>query len=225
VALAVVPITYDEALPWLLGKHYARRVAPVSFAFGAYMGGVLVGVVTYGVPASAPLRRGVCGPDWSDSVLELNRLCCDALPNLPSRLIGHSLRLLPAPSVVVSYADTSMGHVGYVYQATNFLYTGLSAKRTDWSIEGVNSHGVTIADKTRGMPNRAQAIREMFGDRFSLQPRPRKHRYVFFCGTKRERRLMANALRYPVLQYPKGETARYDDGPQITTQTRLMLND
>ena len=31
------------------------------------------------------------------------------------------------PKIVVSYADTSKGHVGYVYQATNFIYTGMSA--------------------------------------------------------------------------------------------------
>ena len=54
-------------------------------------------------------------------------------------LVGRSLRLLPKPSVVVSYADTAQGHVGYVYQAANFIYTGLSAKRTDWKKTGAAS--------------------------------------------------------------------------------------
>ena len=40
-----------------------------------------------------------------------------------------------------------MNHIGTVYQATNWIYTGLSAKRTDWVIEGIDKHGQTIADK------------------------------------------------------------------------------
>lgn len=220
--ISVQPITFQDALPWLLNKHYARRVAPVTFAFGAYRDGALLGVVTYGTPVSSALRVGVCGPDYADKVLELNRLCCESERNLASTLVGRSLRLLPSPRIVVSYADLAVGHIGYVYQATNFLYTGLSAKRTDWTVEGLDLHGATIADKTRGMANRAQAIREMYGEAFKLQARSRKHRYVFFVGTARQRTAMRRALRYPVLSYPKGDSARYDAGAPLPTQMLLL---
>ena len=222
--LSVLPIPSEEATPWLLAKHYAKRLCPISYAFGAYRDTKLIGVVTYGTPASAPLRSGVCGPEWADKVLELNRLCCENSKNVASTLVGRSLRLLPKPSVVVSYADTAQGHVGYIYQATNFLYTGLSAKRTDWKIKGrEHLHGATVADESRGQENRAEWMREKYGDDFYLEDRPRKHRYVFPCGNAKQREQIRAALRYAVEQYPKGESKHYDASATIETQSALVL--
>ena len=219
--MTVEPIPTTEARPWILQKHYAHRMPCVQYAFGLYEDRCLRGVVTYGTPSSATLRIGVCGEGFT--VLELNRLCIDSdNANAASILVGRSLRDLP-PCVVVSYADTSQGHVGYVYQATNWIYTGLSAKRTDWHIDGMEGlHGQTIADKTRGMKNRADAIREMYGDAFSLVNRPRKHRYVYFCGNKKQRRDMMRELRYNIEPYPKGESKRYDASAEFATQPLLF---
>jgi hypothetical protein len=137
-------------------------------------------------------------------VLELNRLCCENLPNRASFLVGHSLRLLPRNRIIVSFADCAQGHVGTVYQATNFLYTGLSAKRTNWVIAGSEHlHGQTVADSMRGVPNRAAAMRAKYGAAFSLQPRSRKHRYVTFIGERDWKKGALSALRYPILPYPK----------------------
>jgi glycyl-tRNA synthetase alpha subunit len=44
----VLPINTFEVEPWLLEKHYAKRMCPISFAFGLYDDEKLVGVVTYG---------------------------------------------------------------------------------------------------------------------------------------------------------------------------------
>jgi hypothetical protein len=183
----------------------------------------LIGVVTYGTPVSSSLRIGVCGEKWSDKVLELNRLCCESTKNVASMLVGRSLSMLPKPSVIVSYADTEQGHIGYVYQATNFIYTGLSAKRTDWKIKGMeNLHGATIADMSRGKENRAAFMREKFGDDFFLKDRPRKHRYVFFIGSNKERKEMLKDLQYQVEPYPKGISNRYDDSAEVQRQGILF---
>ena len=208
--IEVIPVTSKTVKPWLLSKHYARRMCPISYAFGAYRKGHLIGIITYGTPASAPLRSGICGPTYAKYVLELNRLCCDSEKNLASIIVGKSLKQLPQPSIVVSYADTAQGHVGYVYQATNFLYTGLSAKRTDWTIKGrEHLHGATVADESRGQPNRAAWMRAKYGDAFYLKPRPRKHRYVFFVASSTQRKSLLKSLKYPVTPYPKGESLRY----------------
>ena len=55
-----------------------------------------------------------------------------------------AFKLLPNPRIVVSYADTEQEHIGVVYQATNFLYTGLSDKRTEWRLRGSNLHSKTV---------------------------------------------------------------------------------
>lgn len=200
-----------EVLPsethWLLLKvHYAKRIPSISHAYGLFHGNALRGVVTYGTPAASTLRSGIAGDEYAPMVLELNRLCLvENLPNEASRLVGASLRLLPAPKIVVSFADTAQGHEGIIYQATNFLYTGLSAKRTNWKVEGMEHlHGQTIADITRNATgSRVEAMRAKFGDKFYLEDRSRKHRYIFFVGNKHEKRKMLSALRYPVREYPR----------------------
>lgn len=206
----VLPITTAEAKPWIMQKHYARRMPCVQYAFGLFDDCVLVGVVTFGQLASPAPMKGVCGEDWATNVVELNRLCVDHSDgNASSKLIGGALRLLPTPMVVMSYADTAQGHIGYVYQATNWLYTGLSAKASDPVIEGAE-----------GAHNRHN--HERSGRIIGRVERPRKHRYVYFCGNRKERKAMRAALRYEVQPYPKGETRRYDASAEFATQPLLL---
>lgn len=67
-------ITREEAIPFLLEIHYARRVPNITDAFGLYIDGTLAGVVTYGIPASRPLCVGLAGKENADRIKELNRL-------------------------------------------------------------------------------------------------------------------------------------------------------
>ena len=186
---------------WALNIHYAKRIPSITYAYGLIRDGELVGVVTYGTPPSATLCRGLCGDDYQKQVVELNRLILrDNLPNEASRLVGGSLRLLPTPRIVVSFADNAQAHTGYVYQATNFIYTGLSSRFLDPKVKGLeHQHHATYA---KGLTN-AQVIEKYGAENVYFQERSRKHRYVIFLGTKTERKKMANALRYPVLPYPK----------------------
>jgi hypothetical protein len=166
---------------------------------------------------------GICGLEYKENVIELNRLCCENKPNYASYLIGKSLQMLPKPMIVVSFADTKQGHVGYVYQATNFIYTGLSAKRTDWKIKGMEHlHGTTISDISRGQENRASWMREKFGNDFYLQDRSRKHRYIYFVGNKTQKKSMLSLLKYGIEPYPKGDSRRYDSGSIVKTQQILF---
>jgi hypothetical protein len=222
-SIIVSQIPSKEAEPWILVRHYAKRKCPISYAFGAFRNNELIGIVTFGTPASSTLRKGIAGNEWMESVLELNRLCCLSGKNTASILVGRALRLLPKPSIIVSYADTAQGHIGYVYQATNFIYTGLSAKRTDWKIKGKEHlHGATIADESRGQIDRAKWMREKYGDDFYLEQRSRKHRYIYLCGNLRERLKMRSSLMYCEQPYPKGETRRYDASGEIQTQSTLF---
>lgn len=203
----VRPVKRNECEEYILDIHYAGRWPSISYAYGLLLDGVLCGIVTYGTPPSAPLRKGICGEEFSDYVLELNRLCLKHnRPNEASMLVGRSLQKLPN-SVVISFADQAQDHTGYVYQACNFNYVGLSAKRTDWKVKGMDDkHGQTIADEFRGFSNRADKMREKYGDDFYLEERSRKHRYVYFTGDKRFRRKAKKALKYKIKKYPKDTT-------------------
>ena len=202
-------VSRRDCADFILNIHYAHRWPSISYAFGLFDEDKLCGVVTYGTPPSSTLRNGIAGAEFGAAVLELNRLCLrENKKNYASELVGKSLRLLPKNKIIVSFADTEQGHFGYVYQATNFIYCGLSAKRTDWKVKGKEHlHGITIADQFRGVENRAQAIRNFYGDDFYLSPRPRKHRYFYFVGDRRFKRQALSCLRYPQQPYPKKQNA------------------
>jgi len=216
----VIQIQPKETYQWLLEKHYAKRIPQIMHAFGLYVDEVLKGVVTYGIPASPALCMGICGKEYSDKVLELNRLCLmENNKNESSFLVANSIKLLPKPTIVVSYADTSQGHVGYVYQATNFLYTGLSANRVDWTIKGLeHKHSKTISD---GMT--LESIKEKYGDDFYYTERSRKHRYILFHGSKTDKKIMRKLLKYNIEPYPQGDSQKYDAGGNIQTQQVMFI--
>jgi hypothetical protein len=202
--MKVLPIKPFEAEPWIMEKHYAKRMPQIIHAFGLY-DTRLVGIVTYGLPASPFLCMGVCGPENKDIVLELNRLCIeDGLKNAASMLVGQSLKMLPKPSIVVSYADTEMNHVGYVYQATNFIFTGTTKERTDMAgLDGKHS-------------------RHNFGDSENRINRSAKHRYIYFVGSRKQKQTLKDQLSYEIHPYPKGESEKYNAGDSVKTQELLF---
>lgn len=120
----IVVIDSKAASKLVVARHYLHRRPPISHAFGLYVGSELLGVVTYGVPASRHLQMSAC-PSAPDLVLELNRLWLDDRlgPNSESWFVSRTLKLLP-PRIVVSYADPVWGHLGYIYRALNFHYAG-----------------------------------------------------------------------------------------------------
>ena len=195
-------VDYKTAMDLVIEKHYLHRKAPCSKAFGLFLltDDSMVGVVVYGVSASSTLLKGVCGEEESKNVYELTRLWVDdSVPkNGESFLIGNTINKLDK-EIVVSYADSSQEHVGVVYQATNFIYTGLSAKFRDPKVIGLeHQHHATYAN---GLTNK-QVI-EKFGDKVYFVERARKHRYVYFNASPRRKRVLLGKLRYKVLPYPK----------------------
>lgn len=165
----------------------------------------IYGVVTYGVPPSPPLLKGICGADEMHNVYELNRLWIHPLmpQNSASMLVGRSLRKLDK-EIIVSYADTGVGHVGYVYQACNFLYCGTS-KESFFDPIIVGYEGRHNASLTYGLT--MQEVEEVYGsENVKWIPRSKKHRYVYFNARGKRRKALMRKLRYKVLPYPKGDS-------------------
>ena len=128
------PISTELATVTVIRKHYLHRPCPITWAFGLFIDDQLCGVLTVGKPCSTTVCSGVCGPERRGDVYELNRLWMqDDVPR-ESRFIGWCLRWFRHHCwgiILVSYADTKQGHLGTVYQATNWVYTGVSAAFKD----------------------------------------------------------------------------------------------
>ena len=201
-------IENSQTKEWLLHKHYAKRTCSISYAFGLFDGLQLIGICTFGKPASPSLCVGVCGPQNSAFVYELNRLCVnEGLPkNTLSYFVSQCLKMLP-PLIIVSYADTIQNHNGYIYQATNWIYTGATKERTDiGSEDGTHSRHYDKSIDTK-------EFRKF---------RSSKHRYIYFVGSKTQRKKWRQELNYKEQPYPKGENKRYDSSHKVTIQQRLF---
>jgi len=195
----VLQINYKDTKYFILNRHYAQRMPSISWAFGLFKGDLLVGVLTIGKPASPPLCKGILGEEFSHKVYELNRLITeDGLePNSLSFFVGKVLKMLKKDDlVIVSYADSGMGHNGYIYQATNFIYTGKSKERTDRYTPG-NKHSRHYTDEF-------SHLRKL---------RTSKHRYVYFTKSKG----LASKMNYPILPYPKEPNQNYVLGERMKT--------
>ena len=214
-------IDTEQCRPWFLQRHYARRMTTVTHGFGLYLNQQMVGVCTFSL-AIPPLRKGVCGEEYEAQVFELNRLCVsDKTKNILSWFVAECLRRLP-PMIVVSFADTEQGHHGYIYQATNWIYTGLSEPRTDYKIEGLeNKHNRNIHKGRKPGENKKEFLEKKYGCNVRLKDRPRKHRYVYLIGSKTQRKRWRKALKYAEEPYPKGDNARYAEAP-IYSQAQLF---
>lgn len=211
-----------ECKEWFLKKHYARRLVRVEYSFGLFEDGIMVGVCTFGTPVSPDLRKCM---NHKYKVYELNRLVTNEglNKNAASFFVSKCLKSIPQSCCIVSYADSSKGHHGYIYQATNFIYTGLSAQVKDYYIEGMEHlHSATIFDISKGKENRAEYLRSIYGERLKMRDRDRKHRYFFFVGNKREKKEMLKMLPWSIEPYPKGDNSRYDASFEPIIQTKLF---
>lgn len=114
------------------------------------------------------------------------------------------MRLLPKDYFIVSYSDTAMGHIGYVYQATNWLYTGMTKARTDMR----NKNGKHPRHYEKGEQIRVE--------------RSAKHRYVYMTGDKEKQ---IKSLQWKIYPYPKGNSIRYNiEHPKVNVLMEKSLS-
>lgn len=217
-------ISYDEAKPWILKKHYAHRLPSISFAFGLFRDKELVGVCAFGTPAKL-MNDGRCifKNEIEIKTYELNRLIIkeNHEPNLLSFFVSQCLKLIIEPCVIVSYSDIGQGHHGYIYQATNWIYTGITEKTGGYSYYFDNDwqHPRTTVAKF-GTRKHSEIINKFPEVEFKRVSQ--KHRYFQFLVNKREKRKLMNNLKYPILPYPKGNNKRYDASAKVEIQGRLI---
>lgn len=218
----VQPIKKEECKPWLLDKHYARRIPSISYAFGLYdKTKTLVGICTYGSPCRY-YNDGefIFNNQYTIKTLELNRLVInEALPkNTLSFFISKTFKFLPSPICLVSYSDNSKGHHGYIYQATNWIYTGLSEIHdSEYIINGKEVHSRTLTGRGITAPKEWA-----LNNNVERTQSNKKHRYFMFLGSKKEQKTMQKNFRFNYLSYPKGDNQRYDASAEIITQAVLF---
>jgi hypothetical protein len=171
-------------------RHYMHRKPPVSYSFGLQDGDRLAGICVFGIPASHELRKGAC-PEHPEWVIEFNRLWVDdVMPrNTGSWFVSRCLARIP-PFIVVSYADTIQGHMGYIYRALNFRYAG-------WTDMERKTPRLDYMPERAGIHTR-DAYRNGYARKVRRRP---KVKYWTVTGTRADKRRLAAACGWPSLDW------------------------
>ena len=186
---------------WLIDKHYAGRLCIITYAFGIMdANNKLEGVITFGYPPNKSYNNGEClFHEARITTLELNRLVINStMPkNTASYFITRAIKMLPRPMALVSYADSNYNHHGYVYQATNWLYTGESNAKYRYTFED----GSTF-DIHRGIDKKGKVV-----SKEKIKP---TLRYIFIHAGKRQRQKLIKDMKWELVPYPKGVNVNYE---------------
>ncbi len=218
-------VDYKDVEEWILNKHYAKRRCNVMFAFALFKGLEVVGVCTLGMPPTPFLSKLF----EKGTYLELNRLVTNELmeKNALSFFVGKILRDI-GNYCVVSYADPNNGHNGYIYQATNWIYTG-AGRVNQKDKRGVNKffyngkefherHIPETMSKLGFYIDKKKTKNENWtSNGGEIIPQKRKHRYFYVCGDKSFKRKNIKIIKnhFNVYDYPKGDNTNYDASYEI----------
>ncbi|NQT72449.1 MAG: DNA methyltransferase [Chloroflexi bacterium] len=175
-----------------------------------FLGQELLGALTLGAGPTQAFR--LVNEARPDDCMTLSRLwLSDRLPrNSESRVIGIVLRSLKKHTslkFLISYADPSQGHMGTIYQATGWVYTGLSSAMPLYDLgDGKIRHcrSLSHAYGTHSVKHFAD-----HGVTVNLIPQMPKHRYIYFLDPSWYAKLAT-----PLLPYPKKgfEDEQFENG-------------
>lgn len=130
--------------------HYARAVPANPLGYNIYNdSGEWCGVILYARGATpnigSPYGLAVGG------VLELVRVALNGKQEATSQAVALTLKQLhkdvPQCRLIVSYADCDQNHLGTIYQATNWIYEGLSKGDTYFIIKGKKTHRKSVSSR------------------------------------------------------------------------------
>lgn len=197
--LQVSPIPFRVAKTMLVNSHYLHSLpGGTQLAFGVFLGSRLMGALTIGCGPSLAYRL-IDGASIDDCAVLTRLWLSDELPpNSESRVIGITLRALrrnTSLKFLLSYADPTQGHVGTIYQATNWLYTGVSQAMPLYDLgDGVSRHSRSLA---HAFGTHSLKYFRSRGVGVKTVEQSGKHRYVYFLEPAWRKRLRATVFPYP----------------------------
>lgn len=110
-----------------------------------------------------------------------------------SRIIAIAIKFLkkicPNTKIIVSFADTEQGHIGSIYQAGGWIYTGLTKSANEYIVNGVRMHGRSFRQKYGLLKKRKPEHKIVMGSQ--------KHRYIMPLCKDIRNKVMGLSKKYP----------------------------
>lgn len=166
--------------------HYSRCMPQSKIVkIGAWENDKFIGCILFSSGANNNLGKEF-GLDCTECC-ELTRVALTKHESPVSRIFSIAVKMLkknfPGLKMIVSYADPEHGHHGGIYQATNWLYVGLSGSSNEYIIHGKRVHGRSVRNSPH-WKNRAKGITtndfvRLIDPNFKIVRGSRKHKYLF----------------------------------------------
>lgn len=195
--------------------HYSKSCSNIVLAVGEWLGMELKNCIIFNYCAGRNMANEVWGGN-NNNTIELSRMVSlEPKPkNLESFSIKRALdflkRKMPNIKVVISYADNTMGHKGYCYQATNFVYYGQSRTTKEFYLDGKRTHERTLFNTYKTASS--SELKKILGDRFTWKTSDlsKSRYYIIIAQNKKERKEIEKKILVKSMPYPKGDNTRYD---------------
>lgn len=198
--------------------HYSNTLPKINkYYLGFYQENELVGVITLGW-GTRPLHtiRRIFPSLVSDDYLEIGRMCMtEEMPrNSESQMISKCVKWLkanhPEIKVLFTWADGMLGKVGYVYQASNFIYAGFSGGEM-YMKDGVKIHvrqmkSILVPSGEHDSRLTVRPTRQQMKEYNIQHYKGKQYRYLMFlCDKKEEQKLRAECQIDLSLPRPKDD--------------------
>ncbi len=165
---------------------------------GVWENSRFIGVILFGHGAGRATRGDKYGLADTHEVVELTRVALRDHVSPVTRMIAVALRMLkqysPGIRMVISFADElGQGHLGKIYQAGNWIYTGAHEARGSFVVYGKIIHGRSMNHKGR---SGLQWVRDHVDPDATVAP-ARKHRYLMPLDAEMRARIAPLSQPYP----------------------------
>ena len=207
--LVVRRSSVKEARPYIAAHHYSKTMPDsTTDVFMGYYDRTFAGVCVFGMGTGKGQYYRLVDDLQDGEYRELTRMWSpDDMPkNTESRLISESIKLLPKKvRFIMSYADPSVGHMGTIYQATNWYYLGTtSAGQKMVDKDGKELHArLTSIYRARHPEYKdmtGDEIMEIYGWKYITSSS--KHRYVMLRGNNKIKKKMFGKIEKYIQPYP-----------------------
>lgn len=179
--------------------HYSKCLpAGKLFKVGAWEDGRYIGVVIFSRGANNHIGCPY-GLEQTECV-ELTRIALRDHRHFVSEIMMQAIRKLketnPGLRLVVSYADPMQGHNGGIYQATNWVYTGVTPPKTKFLINGKLVHQKTVhSQKPKNFTQTEYVMARYKGaQKVTVEG---KHKYLMPLDRKMRKQIAPLAKPYP----------------------------
>ncbi len=184
----------------ILNWHYSKRLPKGKLVkIGAWESGAFIGVVVFGVGGGNSTSGKKYGLSAVGDVCELVRIALKTHATPVSRIVALALKFLarsnPNLRLVISFADTAQNHHGGIYQAGNWIYTGLTESNREFHVNGEILHPRTIHH--RGWRQIESWLIENVDTSAKLIRTPGKHRYLMPLDAEMRAQIAPLSKPYP----------------------------